>query len=157
MLGAWGGLLRKTKLNSPVVGFTSDRIVMIDLDRMNDHTAVRICQYIVKRWNLDGYILLNSSRGNYQALFDKYANWKKVMQIIFSVVFKYRVNPKLRGWAIMQARKGSCTLRISNKGKKAPPHIIAQVGTQNRAVKEYLELRKSQGYQLGFSTRKMHT
>ncbi|KUO41359.1 MAG: hypothetical protein AVW06_04555 [Hadesarchaea archaeon DG-33-1] len=136
----------KPKLETPIVGFTSDKIVMLDLDRMNDHTAVRICQYIVKRWKLGGYILLNSSRGNYQALFDKHTYWKNVMRILFSMVFKYRKNPKLQGWCIMQAIKGLCTLRISNKGKKAPPHIVAQVGTQNRAIKEYLEVRKSLRY-----------
>jgi hypothetical protein len=141
MLGTWGDLLKKTKLNAPVVGFTSDRIVMLDLDRMNEANAVTICQFILKTWKLDGYILIRSSKGNYQAIFDRYLNWKKVMRIIFITVFRNRRNPKLKGWAIMQAIKGSCTLRISNKGSKPPPHIVAQVGTQNRAIKEYLEVR----------------
>jgi hypothetical protein len=133
-------------IQAPVVGFTSDNTVMIDLDRMNDHTAVKICQFIVKRWNLGGYLLLNSSRGNYQAIFDRHVNWKSVMSIIFSCAFKYRQNPKLTGWCVMQAIKKSCTLRISNKGKKKPPKIIAQVGTQHRAIKDYLDIRKSLRY-----------
>jgi hypothetical protein len=135
-----------------VVGFTSDRVVMIDLDRMNEHTAVRICRYIVKRWKLDGYILLRSSRGNYQAVFDGYANWKKVIRVLFSLCYyvswkggKFKIREFFVRWAIMQAIKGSCTLRISKKGKKAPPRIVARVGTQNRGIREYLEVRRSLG------------
>lgn len=132
--------------NSPVVGYTSDNTVMLDIDKMADHTAVRICQYIVKRWKLGGYLLLNSSHKNFHAVFDRHVSWKTVMRVIFNCAFKYRDNPKLTGWCIMQAIKGSCTLRISNKGKKSPPHIVARVGTQHRAIKKYFEVRKSLGY-----------
>jgi hypothetical protein len=130
-----------------VVGFTSDRIVMLDLDGCGDARAVTICQYILRRWNLGGYLLLKSSPDNKHAVFDKPTNWRRVMQIVFSLVFKYRPNQfRLRGWAIMQAIKGSCTLRIGPKGKKKPPAVIARVGTQHRAIKEYLDVRKSLGY-----------
>jgi hypothetical protein len=132
----------KLRLYTPVVGFTSDRIVMVDLDRMDETEAVTICQYAVKVRKLGGYLLLRSSRGNYQAVFDRYVKWKEVMRILFGMVWKHRELPKLRGWCIMQAVKGSCTLRISNKGRKAPPVVIARVGTQDRAIKEYLEVKK---------------
>lgn len=134
---------RKRKLlKPPIVGFTSDRVVMVDLDRMDEMGAVTICQYATRRWKLGGYILLRSSKGNYQAVFDRYVRWKQVMTILFNMVWKHRKLPKLRGWCIMQAIKGSCTLRISNKGRKAPPVVIAHVGTQDHAIKEYLQVKK---------------
>jgi len=115
--------------------------MMVDLDRMDEMSAVTICQYATRRWKLGGYILLRSSKGNYQAVFDRYIKWKDVMRILFSMVWKHRELPKLRGWCIMQAVKGSCTLRVSNKGPKAPPIVIARVGTQDHAIKEYLEIK----------------
>jgi hypothetical protein len=135
-------------LETPTVGFTSDKIVMLDLDRMDYNNAVKICQYILKRWNLGGFILPRSSRGNYHAVFDRYTNWKKVIQLLFTIAHnrswkggKFNKKESFTRWAIMQAIEGSCTLRISKKGKKAPPQVIARAGTQNRAIRDYLYIR----------------
>lgn len=46
----------------------------------------------------------------------------------------------LTKWVILQALKGCCTLRTSNKGKKPKPKILKTVGLTDKLIKEYLLL-----------------
>lgn len=116
-----------------VVGFVSDKGLMLDLDDMTFKKAVHMAESLMKKHRLEGYLLIRSSRLNYHVVFNRYLTWKKILQIVFSQYVCIR-------WGIHQARKGELTLRISEKNGKDKPKIVLKKGKEDRLIREYLEL-----------------
>lgn len=145
-------MVKKFKMDRPVVGFTSSRLVMLDLDNARDTDVVSVAQYALNRWKLGGYLILKSSvenprhgLSNYHIIFDKYTTWAQVMHVIGCLLFKTR-NETLQRWTLYQMVKKGCTLRISNKGEKPAPSVVARVGTQHQGIREYTEIRRTLGH-----------
>ena len=115
------------------VGFNTDRGVMLDLDNMTYHSALRTAETLLKQYRLEGFLLIRSSPKNYHVVFNRYLSWKKITMIVCS---KYEC---LR-WAIFKLREGQLTLRISKKNGKDKPKIVREVGRKDKLIKDYLEV-----------------
>jgi hypothetical protein len=60
------------------------------------------------------------------------------MQVVAAAVL-YSHHNGLKKWFILQARKGSMTLRCTAKEEKASPIIVYHEGTQNGQIRKFLE------------------
>jgi hypothetical protein len=113
------------------IGFCTDKGLMLDLDNMTLTKARRIAEALMKRYRLEGYLLIESSERNYHVVFNRYLRWKTILKIVFSQVVCIR-------WGIHQARKGYLTLRISRKNNRNKPKILMEVGKTDKLINEYL-------------------
>lgn len=115
-------------------GFRADKGLMLDLDNVTLSKARRIAEALMKRYRLEGYLLVRSSERNYHVVFNrKPLRWKTIMKIVFSLVVCIR-------WGVHQARKGYLTLRISRKNNKNKPKILLEVGKTDKLIAEYLKV-----------------
>lgn len=137
----------KKKKHHEIVGYTTSYGILLDLDKTRLEWAIEIADRIMEKHNLEGYLITESSPFSHHIIFNKYIrNWKKVLEILFKLVWSHHYYlhndmPSLTNWAILQAIKGSCTLRVSNKKRKPPPKILVTVGEQDKIIKEYLDIR----------------
>lgn len=99
----------------------------------------------MKRFKLDGFIILKSSPKHYHVVFDRPKRWSEVLRII-SWMGIMANNRNVWKWVCMQAIKKACTLRVSEKptknGVKPKPRIVYRFGGQNRQVKAYLQFKR---------------
>jgi len=114
------------------IGFCTDKGLMLDLDNMTRRKAESIAEALMKRYRLEGYLLIKSSDKNYHVIFNRYLRWKTIMQIVFSQYVCIR-------WGIHQASNGFLTLRISRKNNKNKPKILSEVGKMDKLIGEYLK------------------
>jgi len=113
------------------MGFCHDKGLMLDLDNVTGRKAVSIAEALMKRYRLEGYLLIRSSEKNYHAVFNRYLSWKTIMKIVFGQYICIR-------WGIHQARKGYLTLRVSRKNNKNKPKIVKKIGKTDKLISEYL-------------------
>jgi len=106
---------------------------MLDLDNITQAKTKQLAAYLCKRYKLEGYLIVKSSKNHYHLIFNRYLKWRKALQVSFQTI-------KCVEWAIWQARKGEFTLRISCKNGKNKPQIIYKTGKQNKLIKDYLEV-----------------
>lgn len=117
-----------------VIGFVSDRGLMLDLDNVTFRKATRIAERLLKLHRLEGYLIIESSNRNYHVVFNRYLRWKTIMKIILNQYVCIR-------WGIWQGRKGELTLRVSPKNEgKEQPKIVKRVGKQDKLIADYLEI-----------------
>ena len=116
-----------------IFGISDKHTVMADLDNMSFKRVKSLVFLTMKRFRLDGFIILKSSLKHYHVVFDRPKRWSEVLRIVWK-------------WVCMQAIKKTCTLRVSEKptknGFKPKPRIVYRYGSQNRQIKDYLEKRK---------------
>jgi len=129
-----------------IVGIDEKHMVMVDLDNMSFRKVKDLAESACKHFNLEGFIILKSSRNNYHVVFDRPMRfWSDVLRII-SWIGILADNPNVWKWACMQAIKKTCTLRVSEKptenGMKPKPRIVYRYGSQHRQIKAYLKRRK---------------
>lgn len=117
----------------PSIGFTTEKGLCLDLDNVTRKKAEKLAESYLKKYNLEGYLLIRSSPKHYHLVFNRYLSWRKTLQIIFSTI-------KCLEWGIWQARKGELTLRISKKNGNNLPMIIKCVGKTNKLIKDYFEI-----------------
>jgi hypothetical protein len=127
-----------------VYGFTTGHGLLLDLDNTTLKETRNITEKYMKRFKLEGYMILKSSQNNYHVVFNKYLSWKKVLSCLFKIVWYYHYHkhgakPNLTYWAILQACKQSETLRISTKKRKNAPKIISTKGKTDKLIRDYLE------------------
>jgi len=115
------------------VGFNTDRGLLLDLDNMKFRKALWIAETLLKRYRLEGFLLIESSRKSYHVVFNRYLSWKTITTILFSMYEPMR-------WAVFQLKEGQLTLRISRKNGKDKPKIVRQVGKTDKLIKDYLEV-----------------
>ena len=119
---------------SVYIGFTTDKGLIIDLDQIKLEKVTRIAKKLNTQYNLNGYLIMESSPEHYHLIFNEYLNWKDITKILFN----FNKNSVI-GWAINQMRRGDLTLRIStNRGSK--PKIITQEGASDRLINDYLTI-----------------
>ena len=134
------------------IGFVTKKGLMLDLDNITERGAKRLCEFILKRHKMEGYLLIQSGGykkfktrttgkmkkvkvANYHVVFNKYTSWRKSLTIVFSIT-------KCVEWGIWQARKGEFTVRISKKNNKNKPKIILKKGQTDKLINDYLQIYK---------------
>jgi len=128
-----------------IFGISDKHTVMADLDNMSFKRVKSLAFLTMKRFKLDGFIILKSSPKHYHVVFDRPKRWSEVLRII-SWMGIMANNRNVWKWVCMQAIKKACTLRVSEKptknGVKPKPRIVYRYGSQYRQVKAYLKKRK---------------
>jgi len=125
-----------------IVGYTSDRTAMLDLDGLTRYQVIELAQKLLGRFKLKGYLILKSSIDGWHVVFDKRLSWKNVLRVIFAAPpCRHRWHGHF-SWAELQAIKGFATLRIGNKRRKRSPRVIDAYGSQDGQIAEYLLCRK---------------
>ena len=115
-----------------VIGFMTNKGVVLDLDNMKFKKARWIARTLCKQYKLEGYLLIRSSEKNYHVVFNRYLSWRTITKIIFSQYEALR-------WAVFQMQSGYLTLRISKKNGENKPKILLKVGKTDKLIKDYLE------------------
>jgi len=117
------------------IGFDTDRGLMLDLDNMKFKKALWIARTLLRRYKLEGFLLIRSSHKNYHVIFNRYLSWKTITKILFSQYEAIR-------WAVFQMKQGKLTLRISKKNGRDKPKVLLKVGKTDKLIREYLEAYK---------------
>lgn len=129
-----------------VLGFTTSRGVLLDLDNVNLASVKRLCvvmlkhkrfRYIKSKIDLEGYLIIRSSPNHYHVVFNKYLTFKNAL-IIASTVRIGNIAP----WLLERIKHGEFTIRISTKNNSNKPEIILQVGKSTSLIKDYLQIYK---------------
>jgi len=136
--------LKNKKPNNFVMGFTTNKGLMLDLDNTSLRETRKIADKYFKRFKLEGYLIIRSSQNNYHIIFNRYLTWKKTIENLFKIVWLYHYHkrgqkPNLTYWAILQACKGSATLRISTKKHKRVPSVVLFYGKTDKLINDYLQ------------------
>jgi len=115
--------------------------VKLDLDEMSFRSVRYWANLVLRKYKLRGYIILKSSKKCYHVVFDRYVNWDENMSIVgwVSIISK---SLKLKDYLGMQCIKMSSTLRVAPKGDKPSPRIVFKYGSQDHAIKDFLEFRQ---------------
>ena len=121
-----------------ILGYTDTETVMLDFDHMDIEKVKYWSRRVMKYFKLMGFLILESSEGNYHVVFDRRVSWSENMSIVASVTLLSH-NRGLRRWQLMQCRKQSASLRVSPKGEKPSPRILFREGNQDDRINEYLE------------------
>jgi hypothetical protein len=108
------------------IGFMTNRGVVVDLDNMTFKKAKWIAEMLLKRYRLEGFLLVRSSEKSYHVVFNRYLRWRTITKILFSLYECIR-------YAVFQMKDGFLTLRISKKNGKDKPKILMEVGKQDKA------------------------
>lgn len=116
-----------------VIGFMTNKGLILDLDNMTYRKAKWIAQYLCRKHKLEGYIIVLSSPRSYHVIFNRYLSWKTVTTILFSLWETIR-------WAVFQMREGYLTLRISRKNGKNKPKIVFKTGKTDKLIADYMEI-----------------
>lgn len=131
----------------PIIGLTHRNIVMVDLDGMPLERVKEIADLALKRFKLGGYVILESSPGNYHLVFNRpFRYWSKVYRIMAWIAV-ISDNPNVWKWVCMQLIKEAETLRVSPKltnpeGFKPVPTVVCRVGRQDLGVRVYFAARE---------------
>jgi len=122
-------------VNYYTVGFTTTKGLCLDLDDISEKKAKRLTEFLLKRYKLEGYILIKSSKKHYHVVFNRYLTWKKTLQILVNI-------HKCLNWMLWQIKKGEITLRISTKKAKNKPVILLTKGQTDKLISDYLQIYK---------------
>ncbi|MEM3590999.1 MAG: hypothetical protein QW702_02730 [Candidatus Bathyarchaeia archaeon] len=130
----------------PIVGLTLRNIVMVDLDGMPLEKVKELADLVLKRFKLGGYVILESSQGNYHVVFNRpFRYWSKVYKIMAWIAIMSG-NPNVYKWVCMQLIKEAETLRLSPKptkeGFRHIPMVVCRVGRQDLGIRVYFNARE---------------
>jgi hypothetical protein len=125
----------------PILAFTDRITVKLDLDEMSFRAVRDWAMMVLKKYKLDGFIILKSSKKCYHVVFDRYVSWDENLSIVGWVAILSK-SLKLKDYLGMQCIKMSSTLRVAPKGDKPSPRIVDKHGSQDHAVKDFLEYRQ---------------
>jgi hypothetical protein len=144
-----------------VLGDHDQNILKIDFDeRYSCPQVKRICYMLLKRYLLEGFIILQSSTKthkvkdeelekdvfkyqtkSYHAVFNRPVTMIEINRILAWLCLRLK-DDNLTKWFFMQLQKGTYTLRIAFKGKKKPPRIVYRYGNQDKQIARYLANRE---------------
>jgi hypothetical protein len=125
----------------PIFGYTDSETVMLDLDDKSFKFTKYWALIAMKRFKLDGFVILKSSPKHYHVVFDCPVSWENNMSVVGWVAVLSKSVSLLR-WLAMQCIKKASTLRVSVKGEKPSPRVVYRFGEQDHAVKEFLKKRR---------------
>jgi hypothetical protein len=142
------------------LGDWDNDIVKIDWDERGIVEVKRFSRLLLERYNLDGYIILQSSTTHhkvrdetldhacykyttksYHTVFNRKVSNDKLNEALAWLCLFTKDN-KLTTWFLLQLIKGTYTLRHGFKGKKRPPKIVYRYGNQDRQIARFLANRQ---------------
>ncbi|MFX0201576.1 MAG: hypothetical protein ACFFCW_36130 [Candidatus Hodarchaeota archaeon] len=126
----------------PTIGLTDRETVKLDFDNTPFRIVKRWALRILRRFKLEGFIILKSSANCYHVVFNRRVSWEENVKIIAwaCLITKHK---KLTGWFIFQCVKKGSTLRISCKKGKPSPRIVDRHGKQDKEIRNFTQCRKS--------------
>lgn len=120
--------LKAPKKCKGILGYTDTTTVKLDFDNVSFKTAkfwvFKILRLFRSRrrdiWtpqlkiNLEGFLILKSSKKHYHVIFNKSVSWLENLNVLaWTCLLSHNV--ELMKWFVMQCVKGSSTLRIGKK------------------------------------------
>jgi len=134
--------LKKTSSLNEKHGCTDEETVKLDFDDTLFKTVKYWALRAMKRFKLEGFIILKSSKKCYHVVFNRKVTWKENMSIVAWVTLHNITKRKVVKWFLMQCIKGGSTLRISPKRDKGSPRIVFRHGRENGQVEGFLRFRQ---------------
>jgi len=119
-----------------IVGFTDQQTVKLDLDKKGIKDATWITHLLMERYNLEGYIILESSPNNHLAIFNEPVSWEDNTHIMGFAGWLIKTHDYDR-WLTMQLIKRTSTVRVSPKGDKPAPTIVYEYGEADKMIAKY--------------------
>ena len=120
------------------MGVKSDSMVMLDLDDTTLEFVLYWARTAMNLFDLGGFLVRKSSEGCFHVVFDRVVTWKECLRFVASIVIN-SYHEGLKKWVILQARKGSMTLRCTSKGEKPCPVVVYREGSQDAQIYRFLE------------------
>jgi hypothetical protein len=124
-----------------IIGITDDETVKLDFDQMPFPRVKYWAFWALKRFKLQGFIILKSSKNCYHVLFDRTLLWTDNMSAVAWVALLSH-NEGLKRYLIMQCIKKCSTVRVSAKNEKASPRVVYRCGSQSENIREFLKNRQ---------------
>ena len=125
----------------PILGVSDRNTVMLDLDEMSFKLVLYWAMFALEKFKLNGFIILKSSENCYHVVFDRYLPREETLSVMAWVAIISKSIPTLR-YLAMQCIKMSNTLRVAPKRDKSSPIPVCRYGSQNHAIKDFLEYRQ---------------
>lgn len=124
----------------PIIGFSDTETVKLDFD----NTLFRDVRYwalrAMRRFKLEGFIVLKSSKKSYHIVFNRKVSWAENLRVVAWIALLSH-NLELQRYCLMQCIKTSSTLRVSTKGEKPSPRIVFRLGKQDQQLKDFVRNR----------------
>jgi len=120
------------------LGVMSDETVMLDFDDTTLDFVLYWARVAMDLFELGGFLIRKSSEGCFHTVFDRIVTWKECLRVVAMVVLNSH-HEGLKKWFILQARKGSMTLRCTPKGLKPCPVVVHREGSQDDRIQRFLE------------------
>ncbi len=135
------GLTDQISKADPILGLSDRETVMFDFDNFSFKSTRYWANLVMEKFGQNGYIILKSSKNHYHVVFDRYVSREENLSVIAWVAILSKSVPLLR-YLAMQCIKMSSTLRVAPKGDKPSPRIVYRYGSQDHAIKDFLEYRE---------------
>jgi hypothetical protein len=135
------GLTDQISKADPILGLSDRETVMLDFDNFSFKSTRYWANLVMEKFGQNGYIILKSSKNHYHVVFDRYVSREENLAIIAWVGILSKSIPLLR-YLAMQCIKMSSTLRVAPKNEKPSPRIVFRYGSQDHAIKDFLEYRQ---------------
>jgi hypothetical protein len=133
--------LRKTWSHNSILGISDEETVKLDFDEMPFSRVKYWASWALKRFKLQGFIILKSSKNCYHVIFDRTVSWVENMSVVAWVALLSH-NEGLKRYLIMQCIKKCSTVRVSAKNEKSSPIVVYRCGNQSENVREFLKNRR---------------
>lgn len=111
--------------------------VKLDLDGIGFKKVCDTGKRICRKFRLEGYYILRSSRGNYHVVFNRPVTWHLNVRVMAAACYICKFKPSLMKWFIMQCIKRSSTLRLGKKKKRSIPKIVFRYGLEDKRLTVY--------------------
>ena len=126
---------------SPVLGFSDVETVKLDFDETPFCSVRYWASRAMRRFKLEGFIVLKSSKKSYHVVFNRKVSWSDNLRVVAWIALLSH-SPELQRYCLMQCIKKSSTLRVSRKREKPSPRIVFRSGKQEKQVKEFMKTRR---------------
>ena len=120
-----------------MLGLTDTETVKLDCDESSFQSVKCLAEKTLKKFNLEGFIILRSSKNNYHVVFNREVSWSENVSIMSWVVLTNK-KPKLLQWFLLQCIRKASTLRV---GSKSPPRIVFRSGCSAKQIEVFLCFR----------------
>ncbi|MEM4846910.1 MAG: hypothetical protein QW794_04035 [Thermosphaera sp.] len=122
-----------------VIGITSTVIPMMDFDNCELEKTIRLARKAMKKFKLEGFAVVMSSKNNYHVVFNKLCKrYPKCIKIMAWLALNVNTIEAYK-YLCLQIIKQAATLRLSKKAEKPRPKVIYVEGKYDKGIKIYYE------------------
>ena len=65
-----------------IIGYTDRETVKLDLDNTDFHRVKSVARWLMKEFNLGGFIILRSSNNSYHVVFNRSVTWAENLRVV---------------------------------------------------------------------------